>query len=101
MIYPEENEHGSVGTGVVLTLFLHLLALAFSTGVMHLWRGDATDGFPPFAFIGVLQLLWMWPACFVAAHFKHRRTLRGLQIGALITFLINVACAGVVFTQFL
>ena len=101
MFDTSENERGSVGTGVVLTLFLHLLVLALSMGFAHLWSGDATAGFSPFAFIGVLQILWMWPACFVAAHFKHRRTLRGLGIGALITFLLNAACAGIVFTQFL
>jgi hypothetical protein len=91
-----DQKAGSVLLGLGLTLVLHAVALALCVGISTLLRDDAKAGFIPFLFIGVLQALWIWPACMLAAHFKRRRTLDGLGIGAALTLLLNSVCFGIV-----
>ncbi|MCI0657030.1 MAG: hypothetical protein L0170_08160 [Acidobacteria bacterium] len=84
---PSDN---SVSRGCVNTLWLHLwqIPLALVTFGISL------------AAIGVSQLLYMVPAIILAVKRKESEKLKGLIIGASVTFLINVACTGLFFYSF-
>ncbi|MFD2673484.1 hypothetical protein [Marinicrinis sediminis] len=53
-----------------------------------------------FILIGMAQIIYLAPLVVFAVVKKTYRFLQGLLIGALITFLVNSACFGLVFVSF-
>ena len=86
----------SVRQGILLTLCLHVVAVLIAMLDALLMSGDARNGLPPFLGIGLLQVLYVLPALVLLRVRGRGRTLKGLLIGAGITALVNVACAGIV-----
>ncbi|REK63808.1 MAG: hypothetical protein DF221_09840 [Brevibacillus sp.] len=82
------NHATDVWIGVGITALLHLLLFIYPEA---------------FLFIGVSQLVYMLPVIVVTAMVVRKRTgiLQGMMLGMGITFLLNVACVGFVFFQFL
>ena len=78
-------ERGSVGAGFALLLLLHLLQVPMNALVNGAW-----------IVLGVTQLLYGVPALVVAASRGQTDTAKGIALGALLTFLLNAACFGIV-----
>lgn len=82
----ERREKRDVWLGMGLLALLHLLTL------LH----------PPlFFFIGVSQTIYLIPAIVLFSFLKRGGIVQGLMIGAGITLLLNVTCAGIVLFAFL
>ena len=73
-----------MGKGVALAFLLHLLQipLGMLTSTLSLWS------------IGLSQLVYILPSIFIARHKGQRGIMKGLIIGASVTFLLNAACFG-------
>jgi hypothetical protein len=91
----QQPNQGSIGLGIGLTFALHAAALAICCVIAGVFGRDVSNGFAPFVGIGLTQVVYIGPACAVCAVKGRRRTLKGLLIGAGITFLLNAACFGI------
>ena len=95
-----EQRNGSVGLGLGLTFMFHFLFqvptffILFSTVT-----GERTFCWVtfPLRYVGLSQLFYMIPAVLIARRKGEAATLKGLIIGASITFLLNCACNGLAF----
>ena len=79
-----------VGAGLGICFLLHLLQFP----IRELTQGMGI------LFIGVTQLIYMVPAMIVAGVKHQPGILKGLALGAAITFLLNAACFGIVCGSF-
>lgn len=81
---PKSNEEkpDSVGNGIGMLLLLHLLQ--FPMALFSAWIA-----------IGVSQLVYVVPYGVKLSKEGRKQSLKGLLIGAGITFLLNTACFGV------
>ena len=79
----------NVVLGIGLAFLLHLIQIPLG---MFFY-------FIPLAFIGVSQLIYIIPAIVMAQSKEYYEMAKGLMIGAAMTFLLNAACAGVVFLR--
>ena len=92
---------GSIGKGFGLwtagcgALFV---LLVFTPGIQP--RSFGTDGLALFAFfgIGIAQLVYVVPLLIWTRSKGERSTFKGIVIAASVTFLLNAACFGVLFT---
>lgn len=78
-----EEKSGSIGLGIGLCALLHLFQVLLLPVAGPFW-------------IGISQLVYVVPAVLIARKKGQVETAKGLWIGAGITFLINIACFGVV-----
>jgi hypothetical protein len=85
---------GNVWKGFGLALLLQLLQIPIGLA-LSLFDSGAFLG--SIIFIGVSQLVYMIPAIVIAAGKGLPHIVKGLIIGAAVVFLLNAACAGVVF----
>lgn len=79
------EDKGSVALGIFLAIALHVIVAGGSSILLF--------GIPIFA-IGLVQLVYIIPA---ALHFNAKgktRTMQGLWLAAVVTFLLNAACYG-------
>jgi hypothetical protein len=99
-----------VGAGLGLTLLLHLLLIPLGLlgglvvcGFESAGRGSSGADVQlcmligagvVFFFIGITQLVYMLPAIIVAGRRRAVSLQQGLIIGAVITFLLNAGCWG-------
>jgi hypothetical protein len=72
-----------VGTGVLRLLLLHLIQIPLAVVAGPLW-------------IGISQLFYVIPQHFAFKKQGRNACIRGLWLGAGVTFLLNAACFGVV-----
>ncbi|MDP5276990.1 hypothetical protein [Chengkuizengella axinellae] len=77
--------------GLGLTVIFHLIAFALSVILISMVM--------PMFFIGVSQLLYMIPAI-VYFSYKDKGIMQGLCVGAVVTFLLNAACFGLLMLSF-
>ena len=93
-MFDEYQYKGSVSSGLGLTLLLHLIQIPMDLilGVL-----SPTLGFGCLIFIGVSQLVYMIPAILNYKKKGETETVKGLIIGASVTFLLNAACTGILF----
>lgn len=83
--YQDKEDRGSVTLGFFLAIALHISVIAGSIMISF--------GIP-FLAIGLVQLAYIIPLAF---HFKAKgktRTMQGLWLAAVVTFLLNAACYG-------
>ncbi len=73
----------TVGTGLLRLLLLHLFQIPLTVVGGPIW-------------IGLSQLVYVVPQHFVYAKRGQRACIRGLWLGAGITFLLNAGCFGIV-----
>jgi hypothetical protein len=88
-----QNSGGSAWWGIGLTLLLHLLQIPMAILVIAL-SSDPYAFLIPLIFWGVSQLIYIIPALIIAYYAKKPHIVKGLLIGASISFLLNAACAG-------
>ncbi|WCN37172.1 hypothetical protein [Aneurinibacillus uraniidurans] len=84
--YQNEEDKGSVALGIFLAIGLHVSVAGGSSILLF-------GGIPIFA-IGLVQLVYIIPA---ALYFNTKgkvRTMQGLWLAAVVTFLVNAACYG-------
>jgi hypothetical protein len=81
------SDRGSVVSGLGQTLLLHLLQIPMA----------ALTGFATLIVIGLSQCIYMIPAIIYSNKRGEYETMKGLIIGASVTFLLNAACTGIVF----
>lgn len=89
LLPPDDPENPMVGTltGFFLTLMVHGMAWWVMTCLLE-ERGDE------FLAIGLVQLVYIIPGCLLLHFALHRSFMaRGLLIGAVMTFLLNMTCA--------
>jgi hypothetical protein len=92
----ESPDNGSIGRGIGYTLLLHLFQLPMALVFSVIMAG----GFLTVFFIGLSQLVYMIPFIIYFKKQGETKTSQGLIIGASITFLLNAACTGLVFSSF-
>lgn len=80
---PDGPLKDSVGTGVLRLLVLHFIQIPLSVVGGPLW-------------IGISQLVYVVPQHFVFKKQGRTACIRGLWIGAGVTFLLNAGCFGLV-----
>ena len=90
---------GSIAKGLVLLLALHVGATLLCGLCALLTDGDVTGAATILLFLGGIQVVYVVPAAIVCSTKRKYRTLKGLLIGAGITFLVNAACAGIVLSS--
>lgn len=73
----------TVGTGVLRLLLLHLIQIPLSVVAGPLW-------------IGISQLVYVVPQHFAYKKQGRDACIRGLWLGAGVTFLLNAGCFGIV-----
>jgi len=78
----ELEKPDSVGNGIGMLLLLHLLQ--FPMALFSAWIA-----------IGISQLVYVIPYGIKLSREGRKQSLKGLMIGAGITFLLNTACFGV------
>ena len=95
--YNQKEPEGSYGYGILLAFGLNA-AFALIMIVIFSLLYDFSRSFlaPPLAFIGVSQWIYIIPAIVLAFAKGKSHLVKGLLIGAGITFLLNAACAGAV-----
>lgn len=81
------NETAEVWKGIGLAMLLHLVWVPLSL-VPGLFVGIAG--------IGVVQLIYQVPAAIICSRKGRKAMMKGIIIGAAITFLLNAACFGIV-----
>lgn len=87
---------GSILGGLLLLFALHAAA-ALVCCVLAVAGGQSPrEGLLIMMFVGGVQIAYAAPAAIVLALRRRTRTLKGLLIGAGITFLVNATCAGIV-----
>ena len=92
----EYQYKGSVGRGVVLTLLLHLLQIPIGLVLILV---PSVFPYIAFFFIGLSQCVYMIPAILYFSKTGETETVKGLIIGASITFLLNATCTVIVFSS--
>lgn len=85
----KEYRSGDVWRGFGYLLAGHLILLLFCT---------FTELFPPLVVIGLTQLFYALPLTYL--HWNRPRVLSGLWIACGLTFLLNSACFGFFFLEF-
>ncbi len=80
---PPVGHKDSVGSGLLRLLLLHLFQIPLAVVGGPLW-------------IGLSQLVYVVPQHFAYAKRGQRACIRGLWLGAGITFLLNAGCFGIV-----
>ncbi|HJQ24482.1 MAG TPA: hypothetical protein VKA60_11250 [Blastocatellia bacterium] len=93
-MFEEYEDKGTVARGVVLTLLLHLLQLPMAM-LLYVVRQDWA--FFTVIFFGVSQVLYMIPAILYFRKQGEPQTVKGLIIGASVSFLLNATCTALVF----
>ena len=91
---PTPTSSDTVGRGVLLTLLLHLLQIPMALPWFLLPGSNQLMGFIIPSFIGVSQLVYMIPALILQQRKGRTEVVKGLLIGASITFLLNASCYG-------
>lgn len=90
-----KQPRGSMGGGLVLTLVLHILIQVLILIILY---GNVTGDrslelvLLPLEYVGLSQLVYIVPAILIFRRSGNKDTVRGLIIGASVTFLLNVAC---------
>ncbi len=93
---PEQN--GDVGKGVGLAFLLHLLQIPMILVYATVFsRVDDYATITPLPFIGLSQIVYMVPAILIARRKGKDDLMKGLIIGASITFLLNATCLSLIF----
>ena len=88
----ERND--SVWAGIGLTLGLHIVFGMIFMGILNLINPNwVLAVFYP----GLTQLLYIVPLCLIFKKRGQVGMVKGLIIGAAITFLLNAACSGMFF----
>ncbi len=77
----DRREAREVWRGLGWTLALHLLGQALMLGIGLMW-------------IGVSQLVYLVPCAVIFRRKRRPGVVKGLILGAALTLLLNVACAG-------
>ena len=95
----QEEPEGNFGYGILLTFGLHT-TFAGIWFILWLIRSAAwNDGnltlLIPLLLIGITQCIYMIPAIVIVNAKGKSHLVKGLLIGAGITFLLNAACTGV------
>ena len=85
----DQHQRAEVWRGLGLTLLLHLIQIPFAVLTV----------FISLIFLGVTQLIYIIPAIVMARRRGRPGVVKGLIIGAALTFLLNVACSGFVLTN--
>ncbi len=80
---PAASGRDSVGSGILRLLLLHLFQIPLTVVGGPIW-------------IGISQLVYVVPQHFAYAKRGQRACIRGLWLGAGITFLLNAGCFGIV-----
>lgn len=95
-----EQSKGSIRTGLVLTLVLHVLGQVVMCLIV-LAIATSDDGpylaILPVVYIGLSQLVYMIPAVLIFRRRGDTETAKGLIVGASLTFLLNATCNGLLF----
>ena len=81
--FPPRPQKDSVGSGVLRLLLLHLFQIPLTVVGGPIW-------------IGLSQLVYVVPQHFAYAKRGQAASIRGLWLGAGITFLLNAGCFGLV-----
>jgi hypothetical protein len=98
----ERNKRWSmkVWAGFGLVLLCHLIwLLLYGIGLLFLPESDSSAFLAAYLMIGVTQLVYVLPLA-VYSGFKNKQLLQGILLAALVTFLLNAACFGLVLFQF-
>ena len=93
----EKKAQRDYRNGLALTFGLHTIF-----GIVMPWLLSASNdlgGLLWLVFIGVTQLTYMIPAIGIAYFKRKPHIVKGLLIGAAITFLLNAACTGLFFVS--
>jgi hypothetical protein len=93
------RDPGTIAKGLGLLALMHVAASGLCMLVSFCADGDVTGGLMLMLFLGGTQIVYVAPAAIVLSSRRRSRTLKGLLIGAAITFLVNAACAGIVLTS--
>jgi len=91
-----QRSKGNVWAGLGLTAALHLLQVPIFFILYAIPRVEY-GAFLPLIFLGVSQLVYMLPVILFLKKRGDNETVKGLIIGASITFLLNAACSGFFF----
>jgi hypothetical protein len=89
-------DQGSIAKGLGLLLALHAGAALACCALAVAGGSRPGDGLTLMFFVGGIQIVYVAPAAIVCSSRRKQRTLKGLLLGAGITFLVNAACAGIV-----
>lgn len=95
-----EQSKGSVRAGLALTLGLHVLGqlvLCLIVFAIATREDAAYLAIVPVIYVGLSQLVYMIPAILLLRRRGDAETVKGLIIGASLTFLLNAACSGLLF----
>ena len=87
----------TVGRGIVLTLLLHLWQIPMVSACLLLPGYGGMWALIIPGFIGVTQLVYMIPAMIIQGRKGRPEVVKGLIIGAAVTFLLNASCYGSLF----
>ncbi|MCI3923176.1 hypothetical protein MO973_23405 [Paenibacillus sp. TRM 82003] len=82
---PKKRNAKHVWLGFGIVIVLHLIWFVYV---------------PMFIIIGISQLIYVIPLAIYYGIKKNRSMLQGILLGALVTFLLNAACFGIVLYQF-
>ncbi|MGH9837888.1 MAG: hypothetical protein ACREEM_03805 [Blastocatellia bacterium] len=93
MFEPIKDPNRGLGLGVALAFLLHIFQIPLLVLAGELLNGEYA--FAPILFIGLSQLVYILPAILLAHRRKKGGVVKGLCIGAGITFLLNGTCLGV------
>jgi ABC-type Fe3+-siderophore transport system permease subunit len=93
---PDQQPKGSAWAGFALALLLHLLQLPITFLVDFVSRAELAFLYP-LVFIGISQLVYIIPAIIIFHRRGEPQTVKGLLIGASLTFLLNAACSGLIY----
>lgn len=103
MTEPKKYDGKQVWLGILYCLLLHVAAAALIYGIISVADAETVTILLLMAlgFIGVTQVLYITPAAIIAKKKGRTGIMQGLLIGAGITFLLNAACYGLVFSSHL
>ncbi len=89
---------GPVVLGVLLTAALHAGAFALGAGLMNILPSNDQLMFLIIGLggFGLVQLVWMLPAFFLARSRGRTGLAKGMLIGMALTAVLNVGCWGMV-----
>jgi hypothetical protein len=98
----ESNKRWSrkVWAGFGLVLLFHLIwLLLYGIGLLFLSEANSIAFLTAYLMIGISQLVYVLPLA-IYFGFKNKQMLQGVLLAALVTFLLNAACFGLVLFQF-
>lgn len=97
-----EQSKGNLWAGLGLTIVFHVLAQV-PTFFLLLAIATSDRGLSlavlPVMYIGLSQLIYMIPAILLLRRRGDAETVKGLIIGASLTFLLNATCNGLLFSN--